>query len=392
MLNLNKFKGKTWMKPLIMVISIVVIIIAGVIGKHREAEYREDRIIKHFNDNTSLEYINENIYIIDDQRLPDSIFHLGISSFQGYSGPIEMAVKVSQNGEISDLFVISQKETPSYFKKVMRAKFTKQFIGKSYQDSLILDKSIEAVSGATVSSNAITEATKNALYLVSDQILELPIPPPPPTKILFGPPEIALVGLYILVLIGLTIARKIKKTIRWISLISGIIILGFWLSIPLSLSKINSFLLGYWPDWHSNLYWYMLIISVFGLTLIKKKNYYCHWFCPFGAAQEILGLIGGAKFKLSKSVRVSFLVFQRLLLWSAISLAFFYRTPSKLNYEVFGPFFNLTGASLLFVLTIIFILAAMFTDRPWCKLMCPINGITDFLTTLRKVIVKQKLK
>lgn len=38
---------------------------------------------------------------------------------------------------------------------------------------------------------------------------------------------------------------------------------GFWFSVPLTLSRINLFLLGYWPDWYDNLYWYILVLGFF---------------------------------------------------------------------------------------------------------------------------------
>ena len=64
MLNLNKVKDTVWVKPFIMVISIVAIVIAGIIGKHRETEYREGLIAEQFKNKATLEYISENIYII----------------------------------------------------------------------------------------------------------------------------------------------------------------------------------------------------------------------------------------------------------------------------------------------------------------------------------------
>ena len=391
MLNKGRLNIKRWIKPLVMIISVAVIIIVGVIGKQRETGNLEDNISKHLTDQLRLKNLSENVFQLNTSDGIASGSHLGLSSFQGYSGPVEIAVKVSSEGQIQEIYVISQKETPSYFKKVMGARFNERLIGKNYKDPINLDKTIEAVSGATVTSLAITEATKKALYLISDEILGLSIPPAQAAKVIFGLPEISLTALYLLVLIGLTIGSKYKKVFRWISLISGLIILGFWLSIPLSLSKINSFLLGYWPDWHSNLYWYMLIFSVFGLIIINKKKYYCQWFCPFGAAQDILGLIGGASLKIPKWLRKGFLLTQRFLVWFAIVLAFFYRTPSKLNYEIFGTFFNLTGASILFAITIVFVIASLFMKRPWCNFLCPINGLEDFLINVRKLLKKQKI-
>lgn len=74
----------------------------------------------------------------------------------------------------------------------------------------------------------------------------------------------------------------------------GLLVLGFLDTRPLTLSDVNKILLGYWPTWQTNLSWYILIGGIFFVFTVDKKNPYCEWFCPFGAAQDCLGVLNGA--------------------------------------------------------------------------------------------------
>lgn len=58
---------------------------------------------------------------------------------------------------------------------------------------------------------------------------------------------------------------------------------------------VVSVLAGYWPDWHTNLYWYLLVGGILFVTTVDAKNPYCSWLCPFGAFQECMAAVSKAK-------------------------------------------------------------------------------------------------
>ena len=320
----------------------------------------------------------------EDESSITSYIRVGESS--GYSGPLEVAVRVDTVGKVLDIAVVSQKETPTYFKKVMKANFLNRLTGKSYADPFESGEDYDAISGATHTSAGIAGAVRTACRHIADSRLDMPAMEASSAKIKFGMPEITLVAVYLLVLFGLQVNNKYKKTFRWITLSIGLMVFGFWFSVPLSLGKTNMFLLGYFPEWQTGLYWYMLIFSVFGLILIYNKNWYCNWICPFLATQECLALIGGRKIKIPWKWQRGFSLFQRTLTWAAVVTALYFQTPVKINFELFGVFFNLTGSVFLFSLLGLFLIASMFVKRPYCKILCPVNAINDFLMASRSWI------
>jgi polyferredoxin len=189
-----------------------------------------------------------------------------------------------------------------------------------------------------------------------------------------GVPEIVLIALFALGIAQrrIRVRKELRSRLRWATLLTGLVVLGFVYNRPFVLAHINMVLIGYWPEWQTHVYWYLLIV---GLLLFKAKdewNLYCYDFCPFGAAQDVLGQIGGAK---SRSVRWSngLLWAKRWLIAAAISLALIYRNPGFSSYEIFGTLFKLEGSSFQFALLAILVFASMFYSRPWCQYLCPLH-------------------
>jgi polyferredoxin len=198
-------------------------------------------------------------------------------------------------------------------------------------------------------------------------------------RIAFGWAEAVLVGLFIFGIIGRFKKFKHKKTARWISMLTGILVLGFLFNKPLVLVMINKMLLGFWPPWQLNLYLYILLFGIVFIYTVDNKNPYCEWFCPFGSTQECIGLIGGAKKRIPVRLHKGLRWFQRILALGSIVIALLYRNPSLSSYEVFGAFFRLIGTTIHFVLLGIVLMAALFIMRPWCNYLCPLRPLTDFI-------------
>jgi len=181
--------------------------------------------------------------------------------------------------------------------------------------------------------------------------------------------------LILLFALGVTQRRlrgRPRQVLRWTTLIAGLVFIGFAFNAPFVLAHINMVLLGYWPEWQTHIYWYILIA---GLLLFKAKdewNIYCYDFCPFGAAQEVLGAIGGARPRPVRWPRV-LLWGQRLITLAAVSLALLYRNPGLSSFEIFGTAFRLEGSNFQFALLAIIVLASLFAYRPWCRHLCPLH-------------------
>ena len=75
--------------------------------------------------------------------------------------PVTVAVKTDDQGTVTYMVVDASSETEGLGKKTMEEAFTSQFIGKA--GPFVLGENVEAVSGATVTSAAVTNAVNSLL-------------------------------------------------------------------------------------------------------------------------------------------------------------------------------------------------------------------------------------
>lgn len=327
----------------------------------------------------------------NDDRTETVVGWASISEAPGYAGPIRVMVGINPAGDVLGIFVISHTETPNYFDKVENAGLLQDYAGLQADSPFRLGEDVEAVSRATITSRAISEAVREASYSVAEAQLGLTVErQDEPIK--FGAPEIAVIGLYLAGFVGHRGNFKYKKQVRWLALIAGMVILGFVYNIPVTVAHFNSLLLGFFPDWRTNIYWFLLLGGLFFVATVDNKNPYCQWFCPFGAAQECLGAIGGARvWSPGKQVRQNLQWVQRGLAWSAIVLGLVMRKPGFSSYEIFGNLFSFTGSWAQWAILVVILLLSLFVKRPWCTYLCPIDPIMDLILAARRWI-KQEVR
>lgn len=86
---------------------------------------------------------------------------------KGYGGPLLMAVGINKDGKVVGAASVSNKETIGLGSKAFEPEFLKQFNGKNIKSALEVGKDIQAVTGATISSKAVTSEIKAALKAYS---------------------------------------------------------------------------------------------------------------------------------------------------------------------------------------------------------------------------------
>ncbi len=183
-----------------------------------------------------------------------------------------------------------------------------------------------------------------------------------------------------------------KKRIRWGTMLAGMIVLGFIYTMPLTIAQIISLLSGFWPNWQNNLYWYLLLGGILFVTTVDAKNPYCAWFCPFGAVQECLAAITGAKFYRPKQWSKALTWLQRGLALTAIVLGLALRRPGVAGYEPFPTLFDLRGSAVQWTFLLVIVLASLVVYRPFCNYLCPLDPVFDFIAEIRRRIQEVRRK
>jgi len=97
---------------------------------------------------------------------------------KGYGGEIAVTVGVGIDKKITGVRVGNNSETPGLGSKAANKEFTAQFQGKDISSDIVVvtrpvsnDNEIQAVSGATISTNAVTRAVQASAAL-AEKLLE----------------------------------------------------------------------------------------------------------------------------------------------------------------------------------------------------------------------------
>jgi NosR/NirI family nitrous oxide reductase transcriptional regulator len=312
------------------------------------------------------------------------IGYAAVGSAPGYGGPIEVLVGVNANGDILGVKVVQQRETPGFFRRLDEEQFFDQYAGAAIDQPLQLKDDLDGVSGATLSSEGVAAGIRQAVRVIAQEGLSRPLPPEQ-KPIQFGAPEIVLILLFAAGYFGHRLNNsQWKRRIRWGTLLTGMIFVGFVYTAPLTIAQVAALISGYWPDWHNNLYWYLLIGGILFVTTTQSKNPYCYWFCPFGAFQECLAALTGAKPYRPRRLSDALKWVQRGLAFLAVLLGLVLRRPGVATFEPFATLFDLSGTTVQWILLIVVVLASLIIYRPFCSYLCPLDPVVDFIGELRR--------
>jgi Na+-translocating ferredoxin:NAD+ oxidoreductase subunit G len=105
--------------------------------------------------------------------------YLVTTQYRGYGGNVPVLFAFAPDGQILRLKVLTNDETPGLGKKIEKDAFLGQFAGLDLSKKLSVKTTaagyyiIDAISGATISSRAVTEAANIAIQYMFDTISEV---------------------------------------------------------------------------------------------------------------------------------------------------------------------------------------------------------------------------
>lgn len=96
-----------------------------------------------------------------------TIGYVVVNTAKGYGGDISVMTGVDANGKVTGINILSHAETAGLGAKATEASFREQFIGLIGGITVSKDKagenSIDAITGATITSRAVTDAVNAAI-------------------------------------------------------------------------------------------------------------------------------------------------------------------------------------------------------------------------------------
>lgn len=320
---------------------------------------------------TNIEKVKDNIFRA--QSVYGEVY-VAVDAVPGYGGPVKVAVAVDEDKRICRLAILEAKETRSNFDDVIKSGLIDAFSGK-HTDKMPV---VHAVSGATMTSDAILQGIDNAVHRIDAVRLGADytetsgrIPQKQTAKTAVA------ACLFILALwINSSRFPWSKKWGRRGCLLLSFVILGVIFAAQPSLSTVVLFLGGSWTNGLAS-YTTLLCLLLSGfIVLVTGNNLYCQMICPFGAIQEGLSSIFRPK---APALRPWARWIPRLLVLAVICFGLYFRAPGNASYEPFSKVFSFAGSGFMFAVAVVSVLASLFFLRPWCGTLCPMRSIFEFI-------------
>ncbi|MBD8972806.1 MAG: RnfABCDGE type electron transport complex subunit G [Clostridiales bacterium] len=140
-------------------------------GSFEEINLDTDQVQKELDSQGLDASINEAMKVLDGsgQQLG---YVLTVTDHEGYGGDIQFAMGVQSDGTLNGISFLSISETAGLGMKAKEDSFRKQFEGKNVdqivytKNGASADNEIDALSGATITTNAVTNGVNAGLYYV----------------------------------------------------------------------------------------------------------------------------------------------------------------------------------------------------------------------------------
>ncbi len=314
-----------------------------------------------------------------------------LSEAEGYGGPLVVGIRASGEGKIAEILSLENKETPAYFEKVRKSRFFRQFAGKTVSDDFLLGGDIDAVSGATISSQGFTAAVRNAMHVAATEHFKLkPTWKQPALK--FGTGEIALIAVFALAFL---VAYARGPLARWGRLaipFASLAVVGIYTNSSVSIGQMAGIVLGYVPDFQSHALWWIMMAGMLGSVLLLGRNIYCAQVCPFQYVERALNKISGINLAVRPGVQKSARTVVRCMTWAALMLIFLASNPALGSYEPFSMMFSLTGAGVQWYILPLSLIGSFFVLNFWCRLFCPVGMVLNDGVRTRRAVLRRVRK
>lgn len=132
----------------------------------------ENKVAKALDEKGLDATINEAMKVLDKSGQQIG-YVLTVTDHEGYGGDIQFAMGVQSDGTLNGISFLSISETAGLGMKAKEDAFRKQFEGKKVDQIVYTkngakaDNEIDALSGATITTNAVTNGVNAGLYFIS---------------------------------------------------------------------------------------------------------------------------------------------------------------------------------------------------------------------------------
>ncbi|MBI4825457.1 MAG: FMN-binding protein [Nitrospirae bacterium] len=300
-----------------------------------------------------------------------------VPAIKGYAGPIKVLLAINDKGEIAGIKLLEHKETPNYVHYLMSPDYLNRFVGKNVNDPFEPDNDIDAVSRATISVEALADTIKTSSRMIASQVYGIDVKGVE-RRSEAGTGWLIYLALFFAAFVLYLFTRRSRRllSVRDISLLLGIAVIGIYLVTPFSMLHIFNMVL---LRISSSYLWYAVVISTF-LSILIAGRFYCGWLCPFGALSEYIGKIPLSKWEISCETDDRWRNLKYIILALCIAVVLISRRPEYGNFETYVTLFSIHGDYFTWTLVAFMLIINVRVRRFWCRYLCPVAALSGLFS------------
>jgi nitroreductase len=279
----------------------------------------------------------------------------------GYAGPTPVAIGLDEDGDVFGVLLLANSESEGYLQDAIDSGLLESWNGLPVAEAL--QKHVDAVSGATMSSSSIIETVRLTLQPLARNREKAAAP---------SSITVATVAIWLVLLLDVVcfVMHRKWRRLRTVALVLNVVVFGFFAGTMLSLAQIKGWALHGIPAriWLTS--GAMLVLAVV-LPLFTRRDFYCATVCPFGSLQELLGRLRRPSARMPKGIGGLLRTLRGCVLGTAWLVLIAGATTDFTRVEPFAAFqFRMASVNVL-VLAVMFLVLSLFVPRVWCRYLCP---------------------
>ncbi|MBN2449939.1 MAG: nitroreductase family protein [Lentisphaeria bacterium] len=282
----------------------------------------------------------------------------------GYAGPVPCLIGLDPDDRVSGVVLLANAESPSFLDYVVEEGLLSRWNGLPSAQAAQLR--VDAVSGATATSEAISQAVRTTLRTQLEAVAVEEAQRPRRTM-----RSCLLAVAALLALLGYSAPRKLRR-LRPVVLAVNVAVFGFLSGTMLSTCLFQSWLSAS-PRGRGALPLVVLTLVAFLLPLLfRGRDFYCSWICPYGSLQDLVGmawrwpriLLPGWFAALLRQLRGLALAAAFVLLVAGVAV-------DLAAWEPFAAFRWFSSPTSARILACVLLLLSLAVPRLWCRHLCP---------------------
>jgi len=329
----------------------------------------------------TLNYFN----VLDSERKPAGYIFSSqdlAGDVRGFGGKMNLAVYVDTGGKLIDLRILQSNETPSYLDMLTgwydRLKGRRLFDANPFAG-------LDAVTGATVSSQAILAALEKSAHRFAVDVLGRTVEADTAKATPQSSSFVSITSVYLIV--ALTAVLLViffggfwsRLTVLLLNLVVG----GIFLNAQYSSEQLAGLLSLQIPAVSLNAVFLLAVGMPLAVALFG--NIYCGYLCPFGALQEFCSYVLPSRFRAILSIeqmrKARFVKF--IVLFVLIAAFFLSRNHDTLTIDPLIKTFNFKhSGTFIPIIIAVALVGSLFYTRFWCRYICPVGAFLSLLNNL----------